>query len=131
MSGFKTLLMPDNNSDKLLCLFLIIASAIIVGNLINIGIRYQRGRQLKAVAVKVSLISPDKNVNMTKEADDQNPDDQESASDTHSDSDSCRELLLSEIEKELARVPKDIIVKGIAIVVTLLVIIAWLVFCSD
>lgn len=131
MSGFKTLLMPDNNSDKLLCLFLIIASAIIVGNLINIGIRYQRGRQLKAVAVKVSLISPDKNVNMTKAADEQNPDDQESASDTHSDSDSCRELLLSEIEKELARVPKDIIVKGIAIVVTLLVIIAWLIFCSD
>lgn len=126
MSGVETLLMPDNNSDKLLCLFLIIASSIIVGNLINIGIRYQRGRQLKAVAVKVSLISPDKNVNVTKEADDQ-----ESASDTHSDSDSCRELLLSEIEKELAQVPKDIIVKGIAIVVTLLVIIAWLIFCSD
>lgn len=126
MSGVETLVMPDNNSDKLLCLFLIIASSIIVGNLINIGIRYQRGRQLKAVAVKVSLISPDKNVNVTKEADDQ-----ESASDTHSDSDSCRELLLSEIEKELAQVPKDIIVKGIAIVVTLLVIIAWLIFCSD
>lgn len=122
MSGIKTLVIPDNNLNRLIWLCLIIAAAIIIGNFINIGIRYQRGRQLKAIAAKVSLIFSDSNSNTAKAENAE-----ESVSATHSDTDSCRELLLSEIEEELTRIPRDIFVKGIAIILTLLTIIVWLV----
>lgn len=53
MGGVETLVITDNNSDRLVYLVLIIAAAIIIGNLINMVIRYKRGKQLKAVIHKI------------------------------------------------------------------------------
>lgn len=47
---------------------------------------------------------------------------------TNPDLDPYWDDVLPEIEKEVAKIPKDIIVKGIAIVVTLLLVMAWLIF---
>lgn len=47
---------------------------------------------------------------------------------TNPDLDPYWDDVLPEIEKEISRIPKDIIVKGIGIVVTLLLVMTWLIF---